>query len=608
LEEGLISVYLCRMHSGGMEFKLNEFIFKNIFKDINIPVIVCEDGDDMMVSFANREAYLLLNPSIILEKPDADSYQQVPLRQLMRFQNEGEQDNIRQTLEHIGSFSQYSLKLISPEAGVIPVKIAANIACLGEFKYIIIYVFYDESDCDSSNEYNDILAYVLNTSYHSTDINHAVQMILSRVGEYIGVSRVYIFEDLFNNYTRNTYEWCAPGVEPAMQDLQNLCKDDYSYEIIVNPSGLYVSDDVSTLTEKDRAILEPQGIKALAILPLFQQDTPIGFIGYDDCIKTRRWSYRELMFLKGVGSVISSLIIRRNVETEIIRSYEVLQTISDNIDSIIYVNDMETFELKFVNRTLTEQLGIKSDGLLGRKCWEILQKGMDGPCPFCPIPKLKVSGCAPNKGILEYEHQNTITDNWYWVKDSVIRWVDGTLAHFEVAIDITLRKKYEEQLHYFASTDALTGVSNREWGIKILQKMHGALRKTKNAVSLCFIDLDGLKPINDIYGHAAGDEAINSVARAISRRIRKEDMVCRWGGDEFLVLLACDVMNADAIICNIQEDLKAKVENGTGLTLSFSYGIVDVTMFDSVDAAIAAADSYMYNNKNSKYSRIKDGR
>jgi diguanylate cyclase (GGDEF)-like protein len=608
LEEGLISVYLCRMHSGGMEFKLNEFIFKNIFKDINIPVIVCEDGDDMMVSFANREAYLLLNPSIILEKPDADSYQQVPLRQLMRFQNEGEQDNIRQTLEHIGSFSQYSLKLISPEAGVIPVKIAANIACLGEFKYIIIYVFYDESDCDSSNEYNDILAYVLNTSYHSTDINHAVQMILSRVGEYIGVSRVYIFEDLFNNYTRNTYEWCAPGVEPAIQDLQNLCKDDYSYEIIVNPSGLYVSDDVSTLTEKDRAILEPQGIKALAILPLFQQDTPIGFIGYDDCIKTRRWSYRELMFLKGVGSVISSLIIRRNVETEIIRSYEVLQTISDNIDSIIYVNDMETFELKFVNRTLTEQLGIKSDGLLGRKCWEILQKGMDGPCPFCPIPKLKVSGCAPNKGILEYEHQNTITDNWYWVKDSVIRWVDGTLAHFEVAIDITLRKKYEEQLHYFASTDALTGVSNREWGIKILQKMHGALRKTKNAVSLCFIDLDGLKPINDIYGHAAGDEAINSVARAISRRIRKEDMVCRWGGDEFLVLLACDVMNADAIICNIQEDLKAKVENGTGLTLSFSYGIVDVTMFDSVDAAIAAADSYMYNNKNSKYSRIKDGR
>ncbi len=608
MEEGLISVYLCRMHSGGMELKLNEFIFKNIFKDINIPVIVCEDGDDMMVSFANREAYLLLNPSIILEKPEADFYLQVPLRQLMRFQNEGEQDNMRQTLEHIGSFSQYSLKLISPEAGVIPVKIAANIACLGEFKYIIIYVFYDESDCDLSNEYNDILAYVLNTSYHSTDINHAVQMILSRVGEYIGVSRVYIFEDLFNNYTRNTYEWCAPGVEPAIQDLQNLCKDDYSYEIIVNPSGLYVSDDVSTLTEKDRAILEPQGIKALAILPLFQQDTPIGFIGYDDCIKTRRWSYRELMFLKGVGSVISSLIIRRNVETEIIRSYEVLQMISDNIDSIIYVNDMETFELKFVNRTLTEQLGIKSDGLLGRKCWEILQKGMDGPCPFCPIPKLKGSGCAPNMGILEYEHQNTITDSWYWVKDSVIRWVDGTLAHFEVAIDITLRKKYEEQLHYFASTDALTGVSNREWGIKILQKMHGALRKTKTAVSLCFIDLDGLKPINDIYGHAAGDEAINSVARAISRRIRKEDMVCRWGGDEFLVLLACDVMKADAIICNIQEDLKAKVENGTGLTLSFSYGIVDVTMFDSVDAAIAAADSYMYNNKNSKYSRIKDGR
>lgn len=606
MEEGLISVYLCRMLSGGMEFNLNKIIFENIFKDINIPVIVCEYGDEMMVSFANREAYLLLNPSIIMEKPGTDSSPQIPLHQLMRFQNPGEQDNIRQTLQHAGSLSQYSLKLMSHEAEAIPVKIAANITSLDELKYIIIYVFYDESYCDSSNEYNDILAYVLNTSYHSTDINQAVQMILSRVGEYIGVSRVYIFEDLFNNYTRNTYEWCAPGVEPVIQELQNLCKDDYSYEIIVNPSGLYVTEDVSTLPEKDRVILEPQGVKALAILPLFQQEVSIGFIGYDDCMKTRHWSYRELMLLKGVGSVISSLIIRRNVETEIIRSHEVLQTISDNIDSIIYVNDMETFELKFVNRTLAEQLGIKSEGLLGRKCWEVLQKGMDGPCPFCPIPKLKCSGCAPDKGILEYEHQNTVNGSWYWVKDSVIRWVDGTLAHFEVAIDITLRKKYEEQLHYFASTDALTGVSNREWGIKFLQKTHGALRITRPAVSLCFIDLDGLKPINDIYGHAAGDEAINSVAQAISRRVRKDDMVCRWGGDEFLVLLACDVMNADTIICNIQKDLKTKAENGTGLTLSFSYGIVDFTMFNSVDAAIAAADSFMYNNKNSKPSRLKD--
>ena len=94
------------MHSGGMEFNLNEFIFNSMFKDINIPVIVCEAGDEMIVSFANREAYLLLNPSIILEKPDADSSLKVPLRQLMRFQNEREQDHIRQTLEHAGSLRQ----------------------------------------------------------------------------------------------------------------------------------------------------------------------------------------------------------------------------------------------------------------------------------------------------------------------------------------------------------------------------------------------------------------------------------------------------------------------------------------------------------------------
>ncbi len=296
-----------------------------------------------------------------------------------------------------------------------------------------------------------------------------------------------------------------------------------------------------------------------------------------------------------------------NLNKHIFEKYsrEILQTICDHIDSIIYVNDMETYEIKFVNRTLTELLGMNADDLLGRKCWQILQKDMDEPCPFCPIPKLKSGGYIPGSGILEYEHQNTITGGWYWVKDSVIRWVDGNLAHYEIAIDISTRKKYEEQLQYFASTDALTKVFNREWGIKVLQKMHGVPHITKPSISLCFIDLDGLKPINDIYGHAAGDEALLAIARAISQRIRRDDMVCRWGGDEFLVLLTCDVKNADTIMHEIQKDLKTKQDNRSCRTISFSYGIVDLAMFDDVDAAIAAADSLMYHNKSSKPSLTK---
>lgn len=394
------------------------------------------------------------------------------------------------------------------------------------------------------------------------------------------------------------------GEEPAIQDLQNLCKDDYNYDTIVNPSGMYIADDVRTLPENDCAVLEPQGIKSLAILPLYQQDKPIGYVGYDDCQNTRRWSREELTLLKGISSIVSSLIIRRNAETEIQRNQEALQTISDNIDSVIYVNDIETYEIKFVNRTLAGLVGMNPGQLIGRKCWQVLQKDMDGPCPFCPMPKLLNADGEPCGDPREWEHRNTVTGGWYWVKDSIIPWTDGKLTHFEVAIDITLRKQYEDQLHYYASTDAMTGVFSREWGDKLLQKEHENAHMSGAPMSLCFLDLDGLKEINDVHGHEIGDEAIHNTCKAIKKRIRKDDMFCRWGGDEFIVLLKCKPDIAGTIMRKMQDDLlPGGCQNSSAPQLSFSYGVTDFTAAASVDDAVAVADALMYENKKAKRAR-----
>lgn len=572
-------------------------IFEDIYKFASMPVIVCDDNEDMTVCFVNKEAGLLLNPTLAVEMLSDENLSHVSLWRIMRFNNLSKQNNFRQAINNISSLNRYSATIYSSKNIIISVILSANKIQLKGCKYIVIYIFSKGNDKNTGN--SDLLSSMLNMTYHSTDIDQSVQLILSSVGEYINISRVYIFEDLFNNYVRNTYEWCAPGVEPVIQTLQNVCKDDYHHDVIINPSGLYIADDLRDLPEIDRAVLEPQSVKAIAILPLFHQNEPIGYIGYDDCQNTRKWNHKELTLLKGISSIVSSLIIRRNAETEIKRRRETLQTISDNIEPIIYVNDLETYRLKFVNRAMAMMFGAEPEQLVGKLCWEVLQKDMSGPCPFCPISKLHEADTAT---VIEWEHQNTVNGIWFWVKDSIIQWIDGKPAHFETAIDITLRKQYEKQLQHYASIDTMTGVFNREWGTRILNREHESARDYTIPMSLCFIDIDGLKETNDSSGHEAGDEVILHICDIIRNSVRKEDMICRWGGDEFIVLIKCEMSRADAIMRSIQDDMRCGGQEHDVL-LSFSYGLVDFTASDSVEAAVAMADSLMYENKKVKRAK-----
>lgn len=173
-------------------------ILEAIYKNISIPVIVCEDDGDMTIAFANTEAYLLLNPSLAVERLSAHTPSRMPLSDIMRFHAESEQENIRQMLIAAGSLSPYTTTLLTVDNTAVPVTLAANMVRYRGRAYTVIYILDAEKD-HPGNGSDDVLIFILNTAYHATDIDLAVQSILARAGEYIGVSRVYVFEDLFNN-------------------------------------------------------------------------------------------------------------------------------------------------------------------------------------------------------------------------------------------------------------------------------------------------------------------------------------------------------------------------------------------------------------------------
>jgi PAS domain S-box-containing protein len=144
-----------------------------------------------------------------------------------------------------------------------------------------------------------------------------------------------------------------------------------------------------------------------------------------------------------VGYVLMSRDVteRTKAELKVEKSHEMLTTVLDSLDAVVYVADMNTHEILFVNKYLRKTFG----NVVGEKCWHALQNEQTGPCDFCTNEKLLDKDGKP-KGVYVWEFQNTINGRWYVIHDRAIRWVDGRIVRLEIATDITKRKTDEEQL------------------------------------------------------------------------------------------------------------------------------------------------------------------
>ena len=171
--------------------------------------------------------------------------------------------------------------------------------------------------------------------------------------------------------------------------------------------------------------------------------------------------------------------------------------------------------------------------------------------------------------------------------------------------DISEQKKNEAVLKNLASVDEMTSMLNRRTGLILFEKAFEVTKRHKNCLSVCFIDLDGLKYVNDTFGHLEGDRFIKIIARAILKNIRTEDIAFRYGGDEFVIIFnSCDGRYSNPIIERIREDCAA-IRNLKELSyeIDFSFGIAtwndgpDITL----DELIEIADEKMYKDKLRKF-------
>jgi diguanylate cyclase (GGDEF)-like protein len=159
-------------------------------------------------------------------------------------------------------------------------------------------------------------------------------------------------------------------------------------------------------------------------------------------------------------------------------------------------------------------------------------------------------------------------------------------------------REAHEKLEHLVQTDPLTTAFNRHAFYGFLKKRGDAEKTVSGCVG--FFDIDNLKPINDRYGHAAGDLAIRAVVKAIRGVMRAEDLIFRWGGDEFFVIMVS--MNeemARSRMDRLEAMLTDIMLEGTNerLTVGVSYGFKDFAEISELEQAVKCADEEMYRRK-----------
>ena len=169
-------------------------------------------------------------------------------------------------------------------------------------------------------------------------------------------------------------------------------------------------------------------------------------------------------------------------------------------------------------------------------------------------------------------------------------------------IDITDRKRSEDQIRYQATHDALTGLANYREFIETLEREVRRAERSKHSFALLLLDLDGLKAINDKYGHLAGNRAIKRLSDVIKEHSRATDLAARYGGDEFaIVLIDADPGMASRIAHRVQKALRDCREQPP---LSVSIGM-SASPEDGRTASelLQAADRHLYKRKKVAHAR-----
>ncbi len=180
----------------------------------------------------------------------------------------------------------------------------------------------------------------------------------------------------------------------------------------------------------------------------------------------------------------------------------------------------------------------------------------------------------------------------------------GTLWHGYVS-DISDLKRVEEELRALSITDSLTGIHNRRYFQDRLKVEMVRVSRTSGVLSVIMLDIDHFKRVNDQYGHGVGDVVLQQLCKRISQRLRRTDVFCRLGGEEFMVLCPnTDAAQAYGLALELWASLRSLPMEPAGVVTA-SFGVASWREDEGIDSLLQRADSAVYAAKQAGRDRVE---
>jgi len=307
------------------------------------------------------------------------------------------------------------------------------------------------------------------------------------------------------------------------------------------------------------------------------------------------------------GKIIGTIGITRNI-TERQKVLEKLKQSQQEFASL-FMNSPEALayldsksDILSINPRFTELFGYTLEEVKGRN----INDGMIHPPDKIEEGK-NFDKIALNKGYFNYETIRKKKDGTCFpvsisgsnmVIDGQVKGIIGTY------VDITERKKMEQELERLAHYDVLTGCCSRGYGLNLLEQQIKTARRKKLPILLLYLDIDKFKEINDTYGHKEGNLVLKEVAMFFKSTLREIDIICRIGGDEFLLISPDSSLNdAPLVRERINKNLeKLNQKLAKPYKIDFSIGLSYYNPFNplSIEELIKIADENMYEEKKKK--------
>ena len=469
---------------------------------------------------------------------------------------------------------------------------------------------------ETMKRYEQVINEELRSALNYDTPDDQINEFIGFFGKHIGSDRIYIFEDSEERHaTDNTYEWCADGVIPEINELQNVDMDiiDWWYETFSKGESIIITD-VEDLKEEHRIsydLLRAQNVKNVVVCSLYYKDEIRGFFGVDNPPIS---DYRALTtFLNMIGTLLISFLKVRNSfrNSNKLAKLSSYSSLSKIYESMYFIN-VQTGKYHIVKTTAQYNGYLEKDvrkigeyAILDDFCGHIeriadkicMESRMEESLEFIDLRTVEERLHGKNSIAHEF-----VDKRRGWCRSRFIPVdydEDGRLLHVIYCIEsIDEEKKRENRLLYLAQTDLMTGLCNRGSGERrineLLQERTGGL--------LCLLDCDKFKAVNDTYGHSVGDKVIIAVAESLQKSCRENDVLLRLGGDEFAIFMPCllEQKSAEKFFDRLFENVgEIAIEEMQGKHVEISLGacFYDGSEFVSFDQLYRNADHAMYQSK-----------